>query len=232
MVDQKSKICEYENCYTLASYNTEGLKVAKYCTTHKDPNMINVLRKHCKTHLCYTLATNKKYEGYCIKCFVQIYPDRPNSRNYKTKETATVEHIKKHFPNVDWILDKRVLDGCSHRRPDAILDLGYQLVIVEVDENQHNSYDCSCENKRLMEISKDVGHRPIIFIRFNPDKYLIGSLKVKSCWGLDGTGMCVVKNKTEWNKRLDMLAEQIQYWSENNTHKTLEIIELFYDREK
>ena len=44
--------------------------------------------------------------------------------------------------------------------------------IVEIDENQHIEYDCSCENKRIMELSQDVGHRPIIFIRFNPDDYL------------------------------------------------------------
>ena len=233
MVDVKGKkICEYEGCTKQANFNTEGIKGGKYCFAHKDPNMVNVISKQCKTYLCGTLIKEHKYEGYCIKCFARIYPDRPNSRNYKTKETAAVAHIKTHFPDFDWILDKRVLDGCSHRRPDAIMDLGYQLIIVEVDENQHSSYDCSCENKRLMEISKDVGHRPIIFIRFNPDKYLIGSVKVKSCWGLDGHGMCVVKDKTEWNKRLDMLNQQIRYWTENSTHKTLEIIELFYDLEK
>jgi hypothetical protein len=42
---------------------------------------------------------------------------------------------------------------------------------IEIDENQHVAYDCSCENKRIMELSQDVGHRPIVFIRFNPDGY-------------------------------------------------------------
>ena len=50
-----------------------------------------------------------------------------------------------------------------------LLDLGYQVVVVEVDENAHVGY--SCENKRLMKLSKDVFHRPIVFIRFNPDAY-------------------------------------------------------------
>jgi len=46
-------------------------------------------------------------------------------------------------------------------------DLGTHILIVEIDENAHAVYDCSCENKRLMELSQDVGHRPIVFIRFN-----------------------------------------------------------------
>lgn len=83
-----------------------------------------------------------------------------------------------------------------------------------------------------MQISQDVGHRPIIFIRFNPDKYLIGSRKIKSCWGLNKLGVCIVKETADWKHRIDMLNQQIQYWTENQTHKTLQIIELFYDREK
>ena len=73
------------------------------------------------------------------------------------------------FVDFDWKTDKTINDGCSKRRPDLLLDFGYQIVIIEIDENQHNNYDCSCENKRIMELSQDLGHRPIVFIRFNPD---------------------------------------------------------------
>ena len=46
------------------------------------------------------------------------------------------------------------------------------IIIVEIDENAHINYDSSCENKRLMELSQDLGFRPIVFIRFNPDDYI------------------------------------------------------------
>jgi hypothetical protein len=47
-----------------------------------------------------------------------------------------------------------------------------QIIIIEVDENGHNNEEyCACENKRIMEISQDLSHKPIVFIRFNPDKY-------------------------------------------------------------
>ena len=75
------------------------------------------------------------------------------------------------FWEVHWIADKIVNTDYSKRRPDLLLDLGYQILIVEIDENQHIDYDYSCENKRIMELSQDTGHRPIIFIRFNQDRW-------------------------------------------------------------
>jgi hypothetical protein len=41
--------------------------------------------------------------------------------------------------------------------------------------------------------------------------------------------MTIIKNKKiEWNERIDTLNKQIQYWIDNQTEKTIEIIELFY----
>jgi hypothetical protein len=188
----------------------------------------------CKSEWC-EITANSKYDGYCLNCFIHLFPDRPNARNYKTKEKAVVDFILKEFPldKYSWISDKRIHDGCSRKRPDLFLDLGYQLIIVEVDENQHESYDCSCENKRLMELSQDVNHRPIIFIRFNPDDYVIKDKKVTSCWGINKLGICDLKKTKikEWNNRLDILKNQIEYWCKetNITDKTIEIVQLFYD---
>jgi Holliday junction resolvasome RuvABC endonuclease subunit len=40
----------------------------------------------------------------------------------------------------------------------------------------------------------------------------------------------VKKSKqNEWEKRLETLTEQIDYWLENKTDKMVEIIQLFYD---
>ena len=162
-----------------------------------------------------------------------MFPDKPISRNYKTKEYAVVEFVKNKFNDWNWIADKRVVDGCSKRRPDLLLDLIYQIIIIEVDENQHTNYDCSCENKRLMELSQDLGHTPIIFIRFNPDDYKNNRKNISSCWSYNKNGACVVKQSKadEWEKRLNALSEHIIYWTNpvNVSTKTIEIIELFYD---
>jgi hypothetical protein len=187
----------------------------------------------CKNDWCTTSA-NRKYDNYCLRCFMYTFPDKPIVKNYKNKEASVSEYIKAKYSQFEWITDKKVQDGCSRRRPDLLLDLGYQVIIIEIDENQHTDYDCTCENKRTMELSQDVGHRPIVFIRFNPDDYVDGDKKVTSCWGLNKLGICTVKKtkKKEWEERLNALSSQIDYWIDesNKTDKTVETIQLFYNR--
>jgi hypothetical protein len=168
MVDIINNRCEYEGCEMSPTYNYKGELKRRFCSSHHLPDMINLTKKYCMTPFCET-SVLPKYEGYCLRCFVNIHPEKPNARNYKTKEKTIVDEVLKSFPQFTWTADKRVQDGCSRRRPDLFLDMGSHVIIVEIDENQHTDYDCSCENKRLMEISQDIGHRPVIFIRFNPD---------------------------------------------------------------
>ena len=180
--------------------------------------------------MCETRG-NSKYKGHCLNCFIHLFPNEKNCRNYKTKEKDVVDRIRQSFTNFTWVADKKVQDGCSRRRPDLLLDLGSHIIIVEVDENKHMEYDCSCEHKRLMELSQDLQHRPIVFIRFNPDAYVNDDgLLVKSCWKPNKSGIIqIAKSKQkEWEERMDCLHEQIQYWIDNSTEKTVEIIQLFY----
>jgi hypothetical protein len=230
MINVKQKTCI--ECKKQPVFNKEGESKALYCTTHKKDNMIDVKHKTCKTYLC-SIQVQEKYDGYCFYCYMNMFPDKPTSRNYKTKEYSVVEYVKTQFPDLDWISDKKVSGGCSKRRPDLLLDLGYQVILIEVDENMHIDYDCSCENKRIMELSQDVGHRSIVFIRFNPDEYEKNGKKITSCWSLDKKGICVVKKSknSEWTERLHTLEEHINYWinPENITNKTIETIQLYYD---
>ena len=188
--------------------------------------------KLCHSIWCHT-SGSQKYEGYCMPCFINN-PDnllKPAMRNHKTKEKEVVDCVMQHYPQFTWVADRRVQDGCSRRRPDLLLDMGSHILIVEIDENKHSGYDCSCENKRLMEISQDLQHRPIVFIRFNPDSYKTqDGVLVKSCWKLNKTGvMSIIVNKhCEWNARLETLNQQIQYWIDNPPEKIVEIVELFY----
>jgi hypothetical protein len=234
MVNVKNKTCCEEGCKRRRIYNTEGETKPLYCSAHKKDGMVDVISKTCKSEWCST-RIRQKYDGYCLFCFMNLFPDKPVTRNYKTKEFAVVEYVKTRFPGVDWVEDKSVNNGCSKKRPDLLLDLGYQILIIEVDENQHtgSGYECSCENKRIMELSQDVGHRPIVFIRFNPDKYVKYGENVSSCWGINKNGICCVNEskKKEWSHRLSILEEQIEYWLNplHTTNKIVETFQLFYD---
>lgn len=232
MINVVSKTCMYENCPVHPLFNYENVKPPIYCDKHKKEGMINVVSKRCKSEWCSTVVANK-YEGYCLFCYIHIFPDKPAVRNYKTKETAVVDFIKSQFLQVDWNTDKIIKDGCSKRRPDLLLDLGYQVIIIEIDENQHIDYDCTCENKRVMELSRDLGHRPIVFIRFNPDGYSVKNKIIPSCWHTTKARICAVKmnKKLEWESRLNSLKESVEYWMEpeNKTDKMVEYVQLFYD---
>jgi hypothetical protein len=232
MVRIECKRCIHEYCDKQPSYNYEGLKKRLYCTRHKKEDMINISQKMCKNNC--TVSASEKYKGYCLFCFIHLFPDEPVTRNYKTKEKHITDNVKENYKGYNWVCDKLISGGCSRRRPDMFLELDNQCIIIEIDENQHTDYDCTCENKRIMELSKDVGHKPIVFIRFNPDDYLDGENNITSCWGNGKDGICrIKKNKVkEWNNRMNTLKEQINYWikPENTTNKTIEIIQLFYDK--
>ena len=230
MTNISSIKCINEGCTKKPNYNYEGETKALYCATHKKEGMRDIKHRTCIHDWCLTIVTDK-YEGYCLRCYIYTFPDKPVTRNYKTKEKAVVDFVCERFPEHTWITDKKVNDGCSMRRPDILLDLGYQVLIIEIDENAHQDYDCSCENKRIMELSQDVGHRPIIFIRFNPDSYRKSDIKIPSCWEQNMNGICVVKYKEDWEYRLNTLEAQIKYWTSinNSTNKIIETIQLFYD---
>jgi hypothetical protein len=172
MVDVISKGCRHEGCKTRPIYNYENETKRFYCSEHKKVGMVGMV--DVKNKMCTLCPTrvHEKYDGYCLRCYVYTIPHKPRvSRNYKLKDTCVVDFVKDKFPNVSWTTDKQVNDGCSLRRPDILLHFGDQVLIIEIDENEHTSYDCSCENKRIMQLSQDVGHRPIVIIRFNPDSY-------------------------------------------------------------
>ena len=234
MIDIKNPkciVCKEKQPY----FNLPNKKKPTHCSGCKLENMIDIKNPKCKSEWCDILISNKKYRGYCLFCFMNLFPNEKVSRNYKTKEIAVSDYIKTEFPDMDWICDKQIYGGCSKKRPDLLLDLGYQILIIEIDENQHRDYDSSCESFRLVQISQDLNHRPIIFIRFNPDDYLDNDKNITSCWGINGNGICVVKKskKREWNERLNILKNTVNYWKneEHKTDKTIEVIELFYDKE-
>ncbi len=185
----------------------------------------------CKSEWCNTIVT-KKYDGYCLQCTVHLFPDKPVAQNYKTKEFTVVSYIKDELPEYTWVHNRQIQGGISRRKPDLLVNLEKHTVIIEVDENQHTQYDCTCENKRLVQLSQDNQHKPIIFIRFNPDSYIDNNgVKVSSCWrlGKDGILRLMPSKQEVWGQRLLNLKELVRYWLTNPTEKMIEVVELYFD---
>jgi hypothetical protein len=85
-----------------------------------------------------------------------------------------------------------------------------------------------------MLIFQDLGNRPIIFLRFNPDKYKDeNGNTVKSCFTYHKTtGVCMIdnKNKDMWKNRLETLKNAVEKNINTIPTKEVTIEQLFYDK--
>lgn len=233
MIDKKGDYCIFENCNTLASYNYQGQTKKLYCSTHYLPGMINVKHRKCLTENCNTIVNNDRYKGYCLYCFMHIFPLEKVSRNYRTKEKAVSDFIETAFPQHKFVINRKIYGGISKNRPDALLDKDTHILIIEIDENQHENYDCNCEMNRIGQILEDLKYKTTVFIRFNPDKYYdINNNLIPSPWIANKQGILNIpnENKNEWQNRLNILKDTIDYWNNNITDNIIEIVQLFYDQ--
>jgi hypothetical protein len=229
MVNIKSKKCI--TCYIkIPIFNYENETYALYCGGCKLINMIDIKSKRCKTFLCDTII-GKKFKGYCLRCFIEIYPGSKIIRDYGTKEFKVTEFIKKEFSDLNITYNKTIDGGCSKNRPDTFIDCLTHSVIIEVDENQHKakSYTPECEMQRVNDLFTDLADRPIIFIRFNPDSYKNKKGKlIKSCFECTDIRELPKANKT-LQLRLNKLKEEIEKNIKVIPDINITTIKLFYD---
>ena len=228
-------LCQEVGCKISATYGSDGGKPA-FCSTHgKLKGMMDVVSHKCANG-CQITAYKHKYDGYCVRCFMFLYPGRSVSRDWKTKETHVRQHISelastdKRLKGLQLSFD-RTLGGCSRRRPDIFIDCFSHAVVIECDENQHASGSSyTCENKRMMEIYQDIGLRSVTFLRFNPDKYTDNTgKKVPSCFKYTEKYEVPVPQKKAWKARLDVLTAQILESVSNVPDKAVTIHHLYYD---
>lgn len=230
MKNVSSKKCLHSDCEKQPTFGIEWQK-PMFCVEHKEDGMEDVKNKRCLTFACTTLITCPQYKGYCLRCFIHTFPNEPTTKNYKVKEKHIFDFEKEAFPNENISFNKQIAGGCSKRRPDTFIERYTHSVIVECDENQHETYNTTCEIQRLNELFTDLGDRPIVYIRFNPDGYTDkDGTKHLSSFKYDKKLSCpIIRNKKEWQHRLDCLKNAIQYHLDNIPLDPMTITELFFD---
>lgn len=145
-----------------------------------------------------------------MRHFIETFPDEIVVRNYKVKERAVADFVKTQFPNLNWVCDKNVKG--SKKRPDLLLQLESHVLIVEIDEEQHNQPFYEKDHLRQQEIWEAVDYQDLIFIRFNPDEYTDSTgTVIKSCWVEDDNKKIHPVPET-WNSRLATLKSRIEHW--------------------
>jgi hypothetical protein len=225
-----SERCHDKYCLGYPRFNYINTVKGLYCNNHKKPFMLNIYNNLCANGDC-TNRINKKYLCICFSCFVELAPStHPLYFNYKIKENAVFKYIKNEFSNIEIINNKRIINSKSHFLPDFYINLGHQSIIIEIDENQHNTYNSQYENNRIEQFIKDIKH-PIIFIRFNPDAYKNKFKKIPSCWIKNSNKKCIINPlfQDEWNNRLLTLKNEINFWINNKSDKPIHFVYLFFD---
>lgn len=220
MVNVVCKKCEHDGCEKQASYNEKGKPRGVFCATHAKSNMVDVKNKLCE--LCGINYASPNYKPLCAPCHHFKYPNDVRTRNYKTKEQAFTLKLAEMYPS--GVLDRIISGGCSKRRPDFLLELSSWNIIVEIDENQHDSYDVECEHRRLMELFVDLGNRPLVVLRMNPDAYTAEGVNVRGCFTKE-----MKLNKAGFKTRLNMLVARVEHWLVTDPTKELTVEHLCFD---
>ena len=218
MIDVKTTRCGHIDCMTVPVFNISGTKRGLFCFEHREPGMEDVKNKRCKTHLCSIILAGST-KDYCARCFAYMFPDEKRGY-FKTREMKLKEYLESQYTDKTITHDKRV--ECHLYRPDFVFDMGSHTIVIEIDENQHRAYDTSCDNKRLMSIFQGLGSRPMVMIRFNPDKYD----SISGCFKKDGQ---LSGNGKEWKLRTENLRKRIDHWVCTQPDREITVEHLFFD---
>jgi len=168
MVNVVSKQCAVEGCETIPSYGLEG-GPATHCGPHALPDMRDVVHRKCASCGLFIVNEAPHLCSYCT----------PNtSKHQKTREMKIKALLEATTDLNDPIHDKPVGGDCGKYRPDFRYNALTHSVVVEVDEDQHRSYDPECERIRIINIVQAVGMR-CVFVRYNPDAFKIDGKTVR-----------------------------------------------------
>ena len=124
---------------------------------------------------CRTIS-NRKLNGYCSHCFINIFPEDPRALTVrkKSKELQVMTHIFSKYSGFknDKPFYVDLEGGCcaTKRRIDLRKLIGNTILCIEVDENQHKYYIKDKEEERYNDLFMDFSGK-YIFIRYNPDKF-------------------------------------------------------------
>jgi hypothetical protein len=193
---EKEKLCSIENCNNNYIIINDGNKL---CFDHTPSDLQNNIEKFCK---------------YCAIKDDSIYVCKECEKNRNKKESQTVQYLRKVIDTPFDIDTNYNVSECSNRRPDIHFQFNTYDVIVEIDEDQHRSYEEMCECARLNEIVNSIGGKSVIFIRYNPDTILNKNKKI------------IIDTQTRLDKLVEVIKEQLS----NNYDKFLvKLIQLFYN---
>ena len=168
--------CRVTQCTRKALYAANFGDTPVSCGDHKEENEFDVVHARCRVCLAtqmkwYEATFAKKRGGLCKGCDQE--GGGPVHRFYeKTIVNAIVSKIHETGTNFEAVLDApiRMHASTNAYRPDLVLRFANsKTVFVEVDEQQHASYECERRREAAIFSSIPDLERDKMMIRVNPD---------------------------------------------------------------
>ena len=161
-VTHPRRVCEEEDCKASATF---GVHVPERCDKHKQDTDRDLVLKRCIA--CTNPAQWDTKSDMCDDCDKRDTNIRlRRQRQVKAYLDAQVDLAKYNF------YDKAFLKAgkCGDERPDFAWDMGTYWLLLEIDEWQHRTTTCECEQVRMANVTQASG-MPCVWIQFNPDDY-------------------------------------------------------------
>ena len=166
MVSKPSTRCSVKPCKQVAVFGVGSKRFR--CETHKWDGDVNLVEHQCKScGLMEMLDAN----DLCGVCNPVAFAFRQRVKEMQVKNLLTAngfQFMHNVIPNST---------KCGLERPDFVMTENDHVVIVEVDEDQHKSYEQSCEQTRMINITQSYGGMPVFWIRYNPDAFKMNKSK-------------------------------------------------------
>ena len=202
-----------------ALWNWPESEIPRFCDNCKQNGMVKT-HFACAAKIEYGCLENgnKKYDGYCAKCFKHKFPTDERLKTFRTKEKEDMVHrtlLNNGYE--EFIHDKAMYTehcACVHRRRiDFRKQIDNTMLCIEVDEKEHSGY--MTEEDRYNDIVF-YNTMKYVFIRFNPDKYKV-----------NGKSKNPPYNKRE-TELLNEINKQINRIDNGENTELVEIIKMYY----
>ena len=140
-----------------------------------------IQKKYCRhcggTHLCKhcrLVCVRRKFED-CYTCSKWMHGDPVYRKEQKIKRLLNRAAEEGIFPLYDRH-NRRVsadlnIDVYGMARPDFLWQMPSFVILLEIDEMQHKTYDITCEKKRELDLLNSAKGKPVYLIRYNPDSF-------------------------------------------------------------
>ena len=253
-IDVKHKRCYFINCSTRASYGLLFSQKTS-CSSHKTTNMYSDNNPKCLFENCcekpnytdkqdsYPLRCEEHktqsdiilVEEKCIVCLETLFikSDLRKCNICSKVNIETIRHEKElkiktalEENKIKFIHDKMSDSSCHRHRPDFLIDCNTHYIVIEVDENQHQSYPDECERNRMINIYQGFGGMNTLFIRFNPDSYIDNSNK-KIRGGITNSRIkrlvSLINSSQNYPPQFPMTVVKLYYNNDDGTNKLYEL---------